>query len=166
MAVKVRQHKGAWWIFIDYHGKRKAKRVGSSKRAAEIAAEKIQAKIALGQFAILEEKEHPISFATYAKEWLTTYAAVRCKPSSVREYEVVLSRYLNPIFGDKPLPTIVPGGNRQAVDRLDDPPETQQAATIRNPAATTLKNTVFPLRYLPDTTSKMLLVSLPIRQRL
>ncbi len=35
MAVKVKQHKGAWWIFIDHHGKRKAKRIGSSKRAAE-----------------------------------------------------------------------------------------------------------------------------------
>jgi hypothetical protein len=35
MAVKVRQHKGAWWIFIDYHGKRKAKWIESSKRAAE-----------------------------------------------------------------------------------------------------------------------------------
>ena len=49
MAVKVKQHTGAWWIFINYHGKRKAKRIGSSKRAAEMAAEKIQAKIALGE---------------------------------------------------------------------------------------------------------------------
>jgi hypothetical protein len=25
MAVKVKQHKGKWWVFIDYRGKRKAK---------------------------------------------------------------------------------------------------------------------------------------------
>jgi hypothetical protein len=35
MAVKVKQHKGAWWIFIDHRGKRKAKRIESSKYAVE-----------------------------------------------------------------------------------------------------------------------------------
>jgi hypothetical protein len=70
---------------------------------------------ALGQFAILEDKEQPISFAAYAKEWLTTYTEVRCKPSSVREYEVVLSRYLNPIFGDNSLPTITREEVKRAV---------------------------------------------------
>jgi integrase len=115
MAVKVRQRKGAWWIFIDHHGKRKAKRIGSSKRAAEIAAEKIQANIALGQFALVAEKKTPTLFADYAREWLSTYATVRCKPSSVREYEVVLSRYLTPIFGDTPLPTITREEVKRAV---------------------------------------------------
>jgi integrase len=38
---------------------------------------------------------------------------------------------------------LVPGGNRQAVDRLDDPQEPPQEATNRNPAATALTNTVF-----------------------
>ncbi len=57
MAVKIKQHKGAWWVFIDHHGKRKAKRVGNSKRAAEQVAEKIQAKIALGQFEVVDEKK-------------------------------------------------------------------------------------------------------------
>jgi len=37
---------------------------------------------------------------------------------------------------------LVPGGNRQAVDRLDDAP---QDATIRNPAATVLKPSVSPI---------------------
>jgi hypothetical protein len=36
MAVKVRQHKGKWWVFIDHKGNRKAKCVGS-KQAAETA---------------------------------------------------------------------------------------------------------------------------------
>jgi Meiotically up-regulated gene 113 len=49
IAVKVKQHKGKWWVFIDHQGKRKAKCVGTSKRAAEQVAEKIQAKIALGK---------------------------------------------------------------------------------------------------------------------
>lgn len=36
---------------------------------------------------------------------------------------------------------LVPGGNRQAVDRLD----ARETATIRNPDATTPENTVLPL---------------------
>ena len=38
MAVKVRQRKGAWWLFIDYHGKRKAKCVGDKRAAKQVAA--------------------------------------------------------------------------------------------------------------------------------
>ena len=102
MAVKVKQHRGNWWFFIDYKGKRKAKRVGS-KKAAEMAARRIEAKLALGQFDIREEKENPVLFADSTQKWLSIYATIRCKPSSVREYEVVLSRYLTPTFGDKPL---------------------------------------------------------------
>ena len=83
MAVKVKQHKGAWWVFIDHRGKRKAKRIGASKRAAEQVAEKIQAKIALGQFAVNEDTQpQPALFGDYAAEWLKTYAAVRCKAST------------------------------------------------------------------------------------
>ena len=54
MAVKIRQRKGAWWIFIDHQGMRKAKRVGvgePGKKAAKLAAQQIQARLALGQSA-------------------------------------------------------------------------------------------------------------------
>jgi integrase len=52
MGVKVRERNGAWWLFIDHKGKRKAKRVGVGRegaRAAKAAAEKIQARLALGE---------------------------------------------------------------------------------------------------------------------
>ena len=51
MGVKIRERQGAWWIFVDFRGRRKAKRVGvgpPGRRAALAAAEKIQAKLALG----------------------------------------------------------------------------------------------------------------------
>jgi hypothetical protein len=44
-------------VFIDHKGKRKAKCIGTSKRAAETAAKKIQTKIALGQFEIKDERQ-------------------------------------------------------------------------------------------------------------
>ena len=99
MAVKVQHHKGKWWVFIDHKGKRKAKCVGTSKRAADVVAEKIQAKISLGQFEIKEEKAKPILFADYAAEWLKTYAAVRCKPSTVEDYARAYTLHLQPVFG-------------------------------------------------------------------
>ena len=55
MAVKVRQRDGKWWIFIDHNGKRKAKCIGD-KRAAGQVAEKIQAKLALGDPPLTEEQ--------------------------------------------------------------------------------------------------------------
>ncbi len=66
MAVKVKQHKGAWWVFIDHKGKRKAKRVGS-KQAAEAAARKIEAALTLGTFSLAEEEKPKVPFfAEYA----------------------------------------------------------------------------------------------------
>ncbi len=103
MVVKVKQHKGEWWVFIDHKGKRKAKCVGTSKRAADLVAEKIQAKISLGQFETVEEKAKPILFADYVAEWLKTYAAVRCKPSTVEDYERAYMLHLRPVFGTKHL---------------------------------------------------------------
>lgn len=52
MGVTIREWKGAWWIFINDHGTRKAKRIGTGavgKKAAKQAAEQIQARLALGQ---------------------------------------------------------------------------------------------------------------------
>src|SRR5262245_33140721 len=99
MAVKVKQHRGAWWIFIDHKGKRKAKRIGTSKRAAEIAAEKIQARLMLGQFGILEEQEKR-PFGTYYKEWLDSYAKTHTKDATYANYETAYRVHLLPFLGN------------------------------------------------------------------
>lgn len=113
MAVKVKQHKGAWWVFIDHHGKRKAKRVGTSKRAAEQVAEKIQAKIALGQFEIKDEQQRR-PFDSYFQNWLDTYARSHCKESTVAGYEASFRLYLTPAFCQKDISAIT----RDEVKRL------------------------------------------------
>ena len=78
MAVKVKQRKGNWWVFIGHKGKRKAKCVGESKRVAQQVAEKIQAKISLGQLEITEEKQQRL-FDVYFQHWLDTYVKAHCK---------------------------------------------------------------------------------------
>ena len=105
MAVKVKQHKGAWWVFIDHRGKRKAKRIGASKRAAEQVAEKIQAKIALGQFAIKEEKQRR-PFDAYFTNWLNTYVKAHCKERTYEVYESAFRLYLAPAFEHKDISDI------------------------------------------------------------
>lgn len=107
MAGKVKQYKGAWWVFIDHHGKRKAKRIGTGKRAAEQVAEKIQAKIALGQFELKDEHQPQVPlFAEYATRWLETYAKVHLKPGTWRRYSNDIRLHLGPTFGHKRLDTI------------------------------------------------------------
>src|SRR5436190_20921044 len=99
MAVKVKQHKGKWWVFIDHKGKRKAKCVGS-KQAAETAARKIEAKLTVGDFTLLDEKpQRP--FDAYCRNWLDTYAKANCKASTLATYEANFRLYLLPAFGPK-----------------------------------------------------------------
>jgi integrase len=103
MAVKVRHHKGKWWVFIDHQGKRKAKCVGPSKRAAEVVAEKIQATIALGHFEIQDEKPKLPLFSEYGERWLETYAKVHLKPGTWQKYITDFTLHLKPALGHKRL---------------------------------------------------------------
>jgi integrase len=105
MSVKVKHHKGAWWLFIDHHGKRKAKKVGSSKRAAETAAEKIQAKIALGQFEIKDETTRR-PFETYFRNWLDSYVKAHCKERTYDLYQEVFQVHLLPRWGQRDISEI------------------------------------------------------------
>jgi hypothetical protein len=69
MGVQVKAWKGAWWIFVNHKGQRKAKRVGTGKeghRAAIAAAKKIQARLVLGDLSLLEEsKPQEITLQAY-----------------------------------------------------------------------------------------------------
>ena len=50
MAVKVKKHRGAWWVFVNHHGQRVAKKAGS-REAANNAAAEIHLKLAGGATA-------------------------------------------------------------------------------------------------------------------
>ena len=97
MSVKVRKRNNAWWVFINYHGRRKAKKVGSLKAAGKVK-EILESKLKLGDFGVLEEREEP-TFADYAEQWLKQHAELSCKPSTVARYREILRLYLLPAFG-------------------------------------------------------------------
>ncbi len=106
MSVKVRAWKGAWWIFIDHQGRRKAKRVGKGKegqKAALAAAEKIQARLVLGDLSLLEESDpRELTLNEYAEQWLATDAALRLKPGTVEKYREVFRNHWLPARGRMP----------------------------------------------------------------
>jgi integrase len=114
MAVKVREWKGAWWLFVDHKGQRRARRVGAGKpgkRAAEVAAEKIAAKLALGDLSVLEpEPAQPAPAPTFREvyeEWLQKYPALNAvRPSTLHNYQSFAEHHLLPRFGALPITAI------------------------------------------------------------
>jgi integrase len=110
MGVKVRERKGAWWLFIDHEGKRKAKRVGTGpegRKAAKLAAEKIQAKLALGDRGFLEPDRSVPSFKEAAERWLTGHSQMgQIRSSTQADYARPLRMYAYPLFGNRPVTTI------------------------------------------------------------
>lgn len=105
MAVKVRQRDGAWWVFIDYKGQRKAKRVGTGKegkKAAELAATKIAARLAEGGPLILDSPATVPTFKAVAEAWLAWYPALYAlrEPTQVNRAHFV-NVHLIPFFGSR-----------------------------------------------------------------
>ena len=107
MSVKVRQRGGAWWIFIDYHGKRKAKKIGSEKAARAVAAT-LEAKLTLGDVGCLERPkvgvEEP-TFEKFARDWVELNPN-GCKESTLAFYRDYHGRYINPCFGARKVSSI------------------------------------------------------------
>src|ERR1019366_8631060 len=104
MGVKIRKRGGKWYVFVDYHGKRKAKCVGVSREVAEQVRRQLEAKLALDDLGFLAERqEQTPTFTDYAKAWLDK---LDCKPSTSRSYEQLLRVHVTPRFGSTRLTEI------------------------------------------------------------
>lgn len=106
MGVKIRQKDGKWYVFINHQGKRKAKCVGDSKRAAEEVKRKLEAKLTLGDFALLDEKPPVPTFREYAEKWIEQHVTVVCKLSTQRIICGIVRNHLVPFFGTQELQSI------------------------------------------------------------
>src|SRR5215831_12977970 len=99
MGVKVRQWKGAWWVFINHQGQRKAKRIGagaSGKKAAQQVAQQIQTRLALGQ-AAFDNSKAGVSIDEYAETFLSRIEQTR-KHTTHADYKKILDRDILPVF--------------------------------------------------------------------
>src|SRR5882762_9891299 len=97
MGVKIRKRGGKWYVFVNYHGRRKAKCVGASRELAEQVRRQLEAKLALGDLGFLQESEE-VTFGKYADRWLKQHAELHCKPSTVSGYRAVLRLHVRPRF--------------------------------------------------------------------
>ena len=100
MGVKIRKKGRYWYVFINYHGRRRAKKVGS-REAAEKVKRDIEARLALGDIGCLKlnDKSDVGTFREYSDKWIKQYAEIECKYSTVYGYKLLLKRHLVPEFG-------------------------------------------------------------------
>lgn len=107
MGVTIREWKGAWWIFINHHGTRKAKRIGTGavgKKAAKQAVQQIQARLALGQTAF----DHPqtsVTLDAYVETFLERIEQTR-KHTTHTDYRKIFGHYVFPVFRGQDLQQI------------------------------------------------------------
>jgi len=97
MGVTIRQWKDAWWVFVNHKGQRKAKRIGvgeEGKKAAKHVAQKLQARLALGQPAFQEDKTG-VKLEEYAETWLERIKHSR-KHTTHDDYSKMLDRDISP----------------------------------------------------------------------
>ena len=89
---------------------RKAKRVGAGKtgkRAAELAAIKIQARLAEGDTSLLDASPDAETFEQAAESWLATYSKLgQLQISTESLYRHNLRTYAFPRFGHEPIAVV------------------------------------------------------------
>ena len=103
MGVTVKFHKGAWWIFINHRGRRRAKKIGDRATALQVAR-KIRQRFAEGDLGVLATESGP-ALETYATSWLDDGEAGR-KASTHRFYAFNLRLHILPALGDKAVPAL------------------------------------------------------------
>lgn len=105
VGVKAREKvkgSGIWYLFVDHHGKRRAKMIGN-KGAAEKAAKALEAQLALGDLGVLENEVKTPLFKEYAETWLRTYIKPLRRDSTFVRYRDILKTYVYPTLGKKSL---------------------------------------------------------------
>ena len=112
--VKLKHRDGSWWLFIDHHGRRKAKKVGAGKagkRAAEDAQALIAAQLASGDLSIFSAPDpavEKVTFRALADEWLRLYPATHTlKPATLTNHATAIA-HLNRAFGSREVAALLP----------------------------------------------------------
>lgn len=104
MGVNVREKpegSGVWWVFIHHHGKRKSKRIGTDEGIAREVAEKIAARLVLGELNVEKINSITPTFNECAKLWLSM--PHDWKESTRDSYVQNLKNHAEPCFGKTPI---------------------------------------------------------------
>ncbi len=107
MGVKVREKpkgSGIWWLFINHRGKRRSKKMGRDKAAANRAAKKLEAKLTLGDLDLDEFNRACPLLKPYAEKWLAL--PHQRKDNTQRGYVSTLEMHIYPVLGKKEIKQI------------------------------------------------------------
>jgi len=138
MGVKIKKRGSKWYVYVNYHGRRKNRAVGT-REAAEKVRRELEARLTLGDTGFLHEHVERIStFDVYSERWLKQYAEVQCKPSTIAGYRRILKLRLLPEFGASRLDEITRDQLKQYISKL------ATADLSRN----TLRNTLCAIRVI------------------
>ena len=104
MSVTIREKRpGEWWVFIHHRRNRTSRKVGD-RRTAEQVAERIRARLVLGDFKIGPDKT--TFFREYADRWIGTAVPAISKKSTLVNYTYALRKHVLPVFRDIPVQDI------------------------------------------------------------
>jgi integrase len=146
MGVKIKKRGSKWYVYVNYHGKRKNRCVGT-REAAEKVRRELEARLALGDMTFLENPSRAVpTFKTYADGWLETYAEVECKLSTKRSYEQLLRLHVTPKFGSQKISDIRRDDVKRFVAELSQATRTVNDSPIPKFSRNTLRLIVCALR--------------------
>jgi hypothetical protein len=103
MGVTIRFRNGAWWLFINNRGTRRAKKVGEYETAKQVARQVRQALVA-GDLRVLQPLPDE-ALRSYADSWIRGLTGT-LKASTVRFYRENLDRHILPLLGDRTISRI------------------------------------------------------------
>jgi integrase len=133
-AMGVFKKQGNWWIDFYHQGKRIRRKVGPSKKVAEMALADVQVKKAKNDFlGVCEPKK--ILFKDFAKEYLEYSKANKARSSYDRDVTII-QKHLVPVLGDLMLSRItvkhVEDHKRQRLDAVAPSTVNRELNTLKN----------------------------------
>jgi integrase len=118
MGVKVREKSpgsGIFWVFINHNNRRKSKKIGMDEDVANEVAEKIKAKLVLGELNIEKIEEPCPIFKDYCELWLEGYIKPTKRRTTYQRYSSLFKKYISPRIGKMPIDKITRGHVRNTL---------------------------------------------------
>ena len=114
MGVSIREKpkgSGEWWVFVNHRGTRKAKKIGKDKKLAREVAQKIEAKLILGDLDLEKSQLKIPTLGEYSQKWLA-FIKMNRRESTYERYDQVLRDHILPVFKKRSLDSITRGDIR------------------------------------------------------
>jgi len=113
MGVRIRKHRGEYYIYINHKRFRQAQRIGKDRRQAEQTRLSLIRKIASGEFQFKNapqaiDPENDVTLREYFETFKDTHLRNSVRPSTAESYVGNFKLHILPVLGDLRLSQITP----------------------------------------------------------